>query len=238
MIRLLNNNVLLRLPKNEVFKDKISIAGGHTLFIPTDPNEPRNTINPRWEVAGIPEKLVYKEKLRVKIDLDHKIPIEIRCGDYVYVIYSQLLESLGDKASKLRENHNPTWYEEDGYIYIIVKYIRLILVERGNTILPLNGKLICEVLDKDFKSDKLILPDIYKQDKKKVARAIVISKGSDATERYNFKTQKWNHLYTYPIKEGTVIFFQNGMQSNIDYSINEKRDLVFIESVHVMGWEV
>ena len=234
MKKTLNNNVLLRLHVNNVFNDKITFKSGYQLFLTHNPNELRDTVNTKWEVVTAPEKLTFKKFPAIKNDMDHKVPVEIQQGDFVYVVYTKVIEALGSKVTG-GKNVSPSSYIDGEYCYIIVPYVRLIMMERNGEIQPLNGKLICEVKEKKLTSKTIILPPSIEPQKAKLSKAKIIYKGLQATEMFDFKLQKWVSLGMSEISVGDTILFKSGLQIKVDYSLSANSDLYFIDSCHVMA---
>jgi hypothetical protein len=151
--RPINNYVVLKMEPNET----ITMPSGVKFFLPPPSlQENKEVYKPlRGQVVSVPElRFVQGDRST----MDWKTDMELEVGDNVIVRRPALSMALG--------KDHPSYYVENGELFIYLKYQEIVVAKRGDHIIVLNGYCIIEPLI-DAPKTSLHVPDMAKKNSRK-----------------------------------------------------------------------
>lgn len=140
----------------------------------------------------VPEKINYcnnKRKPGFFNSLQWKTEMELREGDTVFYNYLAGSTALGLEQNNYGQNYTDKrviTVEGDSNIYIMVKYDRVYVAKRKDDVIPVNGFMLVEPMDKQYFETFLHIPEMVKNTNKKSSTyGIVRYKGSRLEEYHD-----------------------------------------------------
>lgn len=170
-MRIIDGTVVVR-PYRE--NDEIILASGHKLYVPLEMKYHEGITQTRMEcIVGVATHTPDK----VKYDTVEDCEMQIQVGDVViyHFLEAERKERITDDKNEIR-----------------VHYSRIFTVVRNGNIIPINGWILCQPIQKTLKSDFLHIPSVGKTEYENYAIAKYISKptkrylakNADGTEHY------------------------------------------------------
>lgn len=149
----INNFVILKMEPNET----ITMPSGVKFFLPPpSAQENKEVYKPlRGEVISVP---TLKFKQGDRSTMDWRTDMELEVGDKVIVRRPALSMAIG--------NDHPSFYVENGELFIYLKYQEIVVATRGDKIIVLNGFCLIEPIIESEKTF-LYVPDTAKKQSKK-----------------------------------------------------------------------
>jgi len=140
----------------------------------------------------VPERLKYcnnKKKAGFFDSLQWKTEMELREGDTVFYNYLAGSTALGLEQNNYGQNYTDKrviTVEGDDSIYIMVKYDRIYVAKRNDDVIPLNGFMLIEPMEKKYVDTFLHIPEMVKTTNAKSSTyGIVRHKGSRLSEYHD-----------------------------------------------------
>jgi len=205
-----SNRVVVRLnPLN----DSVKFEDGTKLYLETKytPAEHTQVIG---TVVGLPDKLVFNRK-NMAASMEGKTDMELQKEDTVVMEYFAVMMALADKYDQAASYPDPTWFEQDNHLYIIIPYADIYFRIRDNQITPINGYCIAKSITLDEpKSSLILIPDTLKN-RKSARWAEITHVGSPCTD---FIDKKYKDKGD--ISVGDCVLIKNWSNQRIEYCLH------------------
>lgn len=210
----MSNHVLIKVRLN----NKLKLNTGQELYLETVFN-PQDHVPVTGEVVKVPETLYYNQKDKSE-SLQWKTHMEVLPGDIAFFEYFAALMALAGKVDPAQQYQEPKYLEYKGELYIFLKYDALMFVKREEKIIPVNGFMICEPIEKELKtSSNLILPkSLQKKESNKFAKVYYVGSTNDEYLDGKYKDVE-------DIKPGNIILFSPYANQRVEYSLHQKFSL-------------
>lgn len=153
-MRLLNNYVLIKLYSTDKIKTKSGLE--FIAPLPRFQNNEEEYKPLRGEVVKVPERLIFIQGNHAQMPWD--CDMELQVGDDVIIKRPALSMALG--------NDHPSFYIENGDLFVLIKYNELVCAIRNKQIIMLNGFLLVEPIEKELAKTEIPGFEYAQQEKK------------------------------------------------------------------------
>lgn len=208
-IRPISNNVLIKLEKEN---NIIKFGDGTQLELDTKYN-PELHVPVVGTVLAVPDKLVFDKK-RFET-MPWLTDMELLPGDRVYLDFHAVLMGLGTKLFRTNPYPDPTYFELEGDVYILLKYEFVFFAVREGEIIMCNGFCIATPVMEEKKTDKIVLPGHIKR-KASSKLATITHVGSPCRAFLDKKYRDVGEL-----EPGDVVLFNRWSNQRVEYGLHQ-----------------
>lgn len=203
-MRMLNNYVHILLDRKT---DEIKV-GQLKLYIDTSFNEEahRPIVG---VVRNVPEKLKFIDGDWSQMPWD--TDMELKIGDEVILKRPAVSGAIANGFVK----------EDEEGLHVFVKYSEVVVARRGDCIIPLNGFVLVEPLEEEYKTS-LALPETSKKDSKIYGKIIYIGTPNRRyiTKRNGAGVETTEPPDTDELKVGDIVAFSNVADIYLEYDLH------------------